>query len=1133
MRVSLGRRLGIVAAIVFMLFALLGYGQDKVTLVVKADEGREARYSTTMTIELEVAGQKLSIESTQVQKVKFTKVAPNGEITMERTVESREVKMMGQTMPDEDKQDEADTVTVRPNGTLVSYKAAKDDADEAKFAVRLFAAGNPVFPDKPVGVGDKWTHEFKADASTGQEAATADFEVLGFETVQGVETVKIKMVYRETSTSPPITATNTFWIEKSSGDAVAADFEAQNIRFGEETEGALATVKGRTERTSGSPLAVDEGKTTSEPKKEKNIDETVKDYEKLDGLFPLYRKREAGRTTLYMEIREDQLDKLVMLQATASTGTSEQVVAGDPINDLIFKFVRMDEDRIVLLTPNIAFRADESSPIAKAVKRSFADAYLEAYKIEAKQADRKSVLINVSDLFRGDIAGISQLFSGGGLSIPGLGGGGAGYSMDRDKTYIVTLKNFPDNLYVETMYHFTRSGSGGGGLASLLSSSTLADPRSIPFKVNYNLFMLPDSGYVPRLFDPRVGYFYTSYQDFTKDRKLDQQVNLIYRWRLEKQDPTAPVSPPKKPIEFWLDNAIPLEYRDAVRDGILSWNRAFEKAGFKDVIVVHQMPDDADRDHADMRYNTIRWVASPDAGYAVALFRVNPITGEILNANITVDANMTRFMNVERERIVEPANYFEEAHGDPLDAKGPFRCSMGRQMMRQAYFGLMALNMLSMFNPAVDEQEYIKGVIRSTVCHEMGHVLGLRHNFAGSTELTLEQLRDPDLVSRYGTSASIMDYIPFNISALKQPKTAYWHWWPGTYDEWAIVYGYTDFGAKTPEDEKPQLQRIASQCNAPGHAYHSDEAADNIDPRVGRFDLGKEPLDYFARMMQVSRYMLFNLDKRSPKKGESFYEFTRDFSFLLGTYAQAAAGASRYIGGLSRNNNFRGDPGERPTIAPVPGALQKRALELLNTYVFAENAFAFPKHYYSRFAPNPNADLVDSFLSGPDDYPVRDRFANIQSSALRRIFSTNTLRRIANTEFKVGGSSDVLTMATLFQSVSARVWSELGSGTEITPLRRQLQRAHLDIMLDLFLDSGGTAPPDARLLAGHHLRLLRNRIAAAEKTAKGEYAPIHLAECRMRIDRALNAQQVIGLPAPARTPSLLEQLLGGGGSDRR
>src|SRR5690606_28899341 len=154
-----------------------------------------------------------------------------------------------------------------------------------------------------------------------------------------------------------------------------------------------------------------------------------------------------------------------------------------------------------------------------------------------------------------------------------------GYSLDREKTYIATLKAFPDNLYVETAYHFQRGAVRPGGLDSILGggSSTLADPRSIPIRVNFNLFPIEDNGYRPRLADPRVGYFYTEYQDFTDDGKDSQMLRYILRWDVEKKDPKAAMSPPKKPIVFWIENAIPTEYRAAVRDGLLMWNKAFEK----------------------------------------------------------------------------------------------------------------------------------------------------------------------------------------------------------------------------------------------------------------------------------------------------------------------------------------------------------------------------------------------------------------------------------------------------------------------------------------------------------------------------------------------------------------------------
>jgi hypothetical protein len=1100
---------------------------DKVKLALKADEGQEARYSTEMTIEMEMMGQKLTIETKETTKVTVTKVAENGEITFERVTESSETTMNGEAMEPPEKEEEETTVTVHPDGTLVSLAVPGAEQEGKKLAARFYRASSVVFRPDPVGVGDKWTREYEADAELGLDPAEASFEVLAFEKVQGVEAVKVQMTFRETGSSGGLSMKATLWIEVSSGDAVVAEFEAEGVHFGGPEGMPPAKLKGRTERISGSMLKADEGKTEAEPKKEKTIDEKVKDFEKLEGLFTLYRKREAGRTTLYMEIREDQLDKLLLLQATASTGTADRVKAGDPINDLVFRLVRMDEERIVLVTPNTGFRADPDKPISRAVERSFADSYIESYKIEAKQPDRESLLINISGLFDGDIAQISQLFSGGQSPIAGLGGGGGGYSLDREKTYVALLKAFPENLYAETVYCFNRGGSGGRSLSELLGPSTLADSRSLAFRVIYNLGMLPEDGYMPRLADPRVGYFTTDYQDFSTDRKRDRIVQNILRWRLEKQDPSAKLSPPKKPIVFWLDNATPLEYRDSVRDGLLAWNEAFERIGFKDAIVVKQMPDDAEWDHADVRHNVIRWITSPDDAYCVAQFRNNPITGEILNASISIDSNWLRYGNLEMEGIVDPAGFFKEPDRHNHD---PRLCSYAQDSLMHARFGLLALEMVAPLGFPVDETEYLKSYMQAAVTHEMGHILGLRHNFLGSTQFSLEELKDAQLVRETGGVASVMDYAPFNISAIKQDGVPYWSESIGDYDIWAIEYGYKPIKASTPQGELYELRRIASRCNSPGHPYETDEAADSFDPLVARFDLGADPLNYWSRMLQVTRYLLFHVDERSPKRGESYYEFTEDFSLLMGMYSMAASRATRYIGGLHLNRNHKGDPGEKPTLSPVPAAKQKEALRLINTYVFAENTFSFPKRYYQWFATNPNEEMVQAFLSGPSDFPMMDRFASIQSAALRRIFRTDVLQRVANNEFKATNPADTLTMATLFRSVGQQVWSELEGRREIGSLRRQLQREHLDMLIDIFLDPDSSAPNDAKLLAWDELKRLKRSIAAAQGKATDEYTPIHLAESLMRINRALEATQTIGSAAPPATPSLLEQLLGGDAS---
>jgi len=821
----------------------------------------------------------------------------------------------------------------------------------------------------------------------------------------------------------------------------------------------------------------------------KNIDQTVKGYEKLPGLFTFYRKAEKGETSLLMEISEEQLGVPFFLQATFGSGDGSLISAGEAIQDLVLSFKRTPDGRLLLTTPNLAYRAKEDTPISAAVKRGFPEGYLAIFTIEATQSERKSVLIDVSDLFTTDVTALSVLV---GSPHFHLQQSREGFTQDDSKTFLSAVKAFPDNVVVEVQYHFLRSASE----AFNNSSDTLADPRSLPLKVVYNLWRMPDSGYRPRLADPRVGYFVNGdfgsrmgFQNFDDDAKADPNVYYIKRWRMQKADPFAAVSPAKQPIVFRIDKTVPVEYRQAVRDAILEWNPAFARIGITNAIVVEDTPDDAEWDNADMRYNTIRWNATPFDGFSssFAVFRENPLTGEIVNAGIIIDAGITRVGRLEDRYLVNPGN------DDPPQAGNRFRCEFEQGLAQQGWYGMQALQDAG---NAIDETAYTQMLVREFVVHEMGHVLGLRHNFMGSTAFTTDELAAAD-----STSASVMDYNPFNIYALGRPGVPYYPPGPGKYDQWAIEYGYTPIIAATPEEELPKLRAIAARANEPGLAYGSDELANNFDPAVAMYDLGADPLSYSEATLQLNRKLIDSLADRLPAPGEGYRQFTLNLNRLLDISENAAGRAARYIGGYHVRVNNRGDRNEMPTLAPVPANQQYRALNLLNTRVFSGEAFAIPNDYYRKLIFNP---FNEDDPQADNAFPMRETIGNIQQRVLSTMFERNRLARIANGEFIASGPRDAFRMVDLFNSVSDTIWAPLALKTAITPLQRDLQHAHLNLMIDMAVGkSAAQVPPDARTLANATLRNLKAKIVSARGVATDQYTRVHLDDALARIEQAL------------------------------
>ncbi|MEH1790102.1 zinc-dependent metalloprotease [Nostoc sp.] len=855
------------------------------------------------------------------------------------------------------------------------------------------------------------------------------------------------------------------------------------------------------------------------------FNEVTKNTQKSVGLFTLYRNKEKNK--IYLEIKPEQLNKNYLATATLESGIGERgIYSGMPLQDFLFYFQRVD-DKLHFVIRNVNFRTREGDPQVRSLMRSFSDSVLYTVSIKSIHPERKTILIDLGDLLLTDLAGLSVS-----LGVPG----------STDQSYFGNAKAFPQNLEVESVLNFSGSVDHNSEVASFAS---LADNRGFTLRVHYSLSELPDQDYRPRLADDRVGYFITAYQDLSKDDdRGDSFVRYINRWHLEKEDPKAVISRPKKPIVFWIDNAVPLEYRDAMKEGVLMWNKAFLKAGFKDAIEVRQMPDDATWDPADIRYNTIRWINTVDGYFAMGPSRVNPLTGEILDADILVDASFVRALKNEYRKIVQPSqtenrttlsalmqNRLLCANG--LDAKnngatqkmpgqqgllsrlskmaGEYDLCYGMEAANQFAFGSLAMSLLPDTIATPDQvKEYIHQYLRLIIAHEVGHTLGLRHNFRGSTLLAPQEMNNTEITKTKGLTSSVMDYIPPNIAPQGTKQGDYFPSMVGPYDEWAIKYGYTPIQTSTPIAEKPILEEIAAQSYKPELSYSTDEDVYDLDPTADAWDNSSNVLLYSQWQLNNARVMWERLDKRFPIAGDSYSDVSERFSTVLGNYFQQIYYTTKYIGGQSF---YRIHPSEIPSgvtqhrlpFEAVPVEEQRQALDTLQKYVFAEDALNFSPELLNKLAPSRWRHWGTSVQVGRLDFPIHDLVLFMQGSVLRDLLSGDRLSRLKDIELKTP-EGKALTLPELFDTLQSGIWTEVikpkGKLMKITSLRRGLQRQYLDILTAMVLRKE-SVPEDARTLAWYKLKQLDEKLKGVN--SEDEYTKAHLLETRDRIEKVLNA----------------------------
>ncbi len=718
--------------------------------------------------------------------------------------------------------------------------------------------------------------------------------------------------------------------------------------------------------------------------KKKTIASLTKSSKKIDGLFTMYQDTITG--TLKMVIKKEQLDKdFIYFSQIADGIASVGAFRGNYKGSTVFN-VKKFFNKIEFILPNTAFYFDKTNAISKSSKANISDGTVASVKILATDSKTGEYLIDANGLF------LSETFTRvKGPRFPGQSP--LAFSLgrfDKNKSKINSIHNYPENTNVKTEYVYSNPTVLNGG------GRDVTDGRNVSVKVFHTFMNMPKGSYEARYDDPRVGYFTTQVTNMTTTDVIPYR-DLVHRWKLVKKNPNAAISEPVTPITWWIENSTPVEFRETIKEGVLAWNEAFEKAGFKNAMVVKTQPDDATWDAGDVRYNVLRWTSSPNppfGGYGPSF--VNPKTGEILGADIMLE--YVHFTNrVVYDRIFSTAlnnDVEKEALQQQLfnSKETKMFCSLGHQMHENTLFGQAVLAATGATDLEMEGMK--KEGMKALIMHEVGHTLGLNHNMKASQLFSPAQLNDAAFIKGKALTGSVMDYAAINITKDRTKQGQYYDMAVGPYDIWAIQFGYTPFSSAqemhTLLEKSTQPELIfgndADDMRSPGKA---------IDPRVMIGDMSSDQIAYSINRIQLVNDMMKTIKGRFTKKGKSYQQLRQTYYILNGQSATAAGVISRFIGGVYVDRAMAGQAGETKPFTPVSLADQKRAMNALKKYLFAPTAFKAPKEVYNYLAAQRRGF---NLFGGPEDPKIHAQVLRYQTNVLRHILHANTLQRISDSE---------------------------------------------------------------------------------------------------------------------------------------
>ena len=704
---------------------------------------------------------------------------------------------------------------------------------------------------------------------------------------------------------------------------------------------------------------VKEESSEGEEKEEIYIEELTEDYERIDGFLTLFRDNETNK--IFLKIDENQLGKEFIYFAHALNGlTTTGKFTGGYVDNGIFKIEKDFETlRFIRVLTNYSF--DEESPLNKSKGSNVSDSTFHVASIMGKNIDESEFLIDITNLLISeDLTPIKPISSPDDYHSSTFGWG----MVSPLKSRVTKLYNYEKNTDFEVEYVIESQPSYE------YDAEDTADVRNVNIKMRYSFIEIPKNDFQPRLVNQSVGYFSDRITDLTS-KDATPYGDLISKWNLKKKYPSKKISEPEEPITFWIENTTPIELREYIKEGVLAWNMAFLEAGFKDAIVVKIQPDDATWDAGDIRYNVLRWTSSPQpmfGGYGPRF--TNPRTGQIIGADI-----MLEWVYLTNRLTIDDIFSKHENH-------------------EMCYSAAFKQEDMMLANIAVlDEEKIIEQSIKSLALHEVGHTLGLNHNFKASFLHNNDDIHNPEITSRVGITSSVMEYAPINLAPLGKEQGDYYDVVPGPYDIWAIRYGYT------PNLDQEQLNNIIKESIKPELMFANDSESMGypgygVDPRAMTNDLSNDPIEYSINRINLLNNVQENLPEKLKNNVNSWEEYRNAHAVLMRSYDRALNIISRYIGGIYVERSNPQNKSTKDPYTPVPYSYQKKAMAALTEHAFSTEAFPInPK--LLRLV---QVERRDQDLWGEQEDPqIHKLILSMQTRVLNHLLNAKTLYRLSDT----------------------------------------------------------------------------------------------------------------------------------------